>query len=170
MENYKEKLPRWLKNDATKKVEELQHTIKTYQNAIEILQSIKRTHKKDGSDFQNLWKNFETPENVRLGWWYCVYTKYTKINAYWDGELHEIELEGHDATAMEDVKADEIEEEIKNGIEKYKGWLKDAENNYALFDGEVEQLAKITEKLGEFLDGLQSENDYKLRELLKKAL
>ena len=51
---------------ATKKMEELQHTIKTYKNAIEILQSIKRTHKKDGSDFQNLWKNFETPENVRL--------------------------------------------------------------------------------------------------------
>lgn len=170
MENYKEKLPNWLKNDAKSKKEELAHAIKSYKNAIEILESIKRTHKKDGSDFQNLWKNFETPENVRLCWWYCVYTKYTTIHSYWDGEHHEIQLEGHDATAMQDVTADEIEEEIKNGIEKYKGRLKDAENNYALFDGEVEQLAQITAKLGEFLDGLQSENDYKLRELLKKAL
>jgi hypothetical protein len=170
MENYKEKLPKWLKNDATKKAEELAHTIKTYQNAIEILQSIKRTHKKDGSDFQNLWKNFETPENVRFSWWYCVYTKYARINAYWDGEHHEIELEGHDATAMEDVKADEIEEEIKKHIEKYEGWLAKAKTNYEKRAGEVEQLAQITEKLGEFLDGLQSENDYKLRDLLKNIL
>lgn len=170
MENYKEKLPKWLKNDATKKAEELQHTIKTYQNAIEILQSIKRTHKKDGSDFQNLWKNFETPENVRLSWWYCVYTKYAKINAYWDGELHEIELEGHDATKMEDVRADEIEEEIKKHIEEYEGRLAKAKTNYEKRAGEVEQLAQITEKLGEFLDGLQSENDYKLRDLLKNVL
>ena len=170
MENYKEKLPNWLKNDAKSKKEELAHAIKSYKNAIEILESIKRTHKKDGSDFQNLWKNFDAPECVRLCWWYCVYTKYTTIHAYWDGEHHEIQLEGHDATAMQDATADEIEEEIKKWIEKYKGRLKDAENNYALFDGEVEQLAKITAKLGEFLDGLQSENDYKLRELLKKAL
>lgn len=170
MENYKEKLPKWLKNDATKKAEELQHTIKAYKNAIEILQSIKRTHKKDGSDFQNLWKNFETPENVRLSWWYCVYTKYARINAYWDGEHHEIELEGHSVIAMEDVRADEIEEEIKKHIEKYEGRLAKAKTNYEKRAGEVEQLAQITGKLGEFLDGLQSENDYKLRDLLKNVL
>jgi hypothetical protein len=38
------------------------------------------------------------------------------------------------------------------------------------FDAEVEQLANLTEKVGEFLDWLESKNDYKLRELLKKVL
>ena len=82
MENYKEKLPRYLKNDAESKKEEIKQAIADYKACIEILESIKRTHKKDGSDFQNLWKNFEAPESVRLGWWYCVFSKYAEINAY----------------------------------------------------------------------------------------
>ena len=168
MENYKEKLPRWLKNDATKKAEELQHTIKTYKNAIEILQSIKRVHKKDGTEFQNLWKNFDAPESVRLGRWHCVFSKYAEVNARRDGESHKIQLEYHNAE--DEPTADEIEAEIKKHIEKYEGRLAKAKTNYAKRDGEVKQLAQITGKLGEFLDGLQSENDYKLRDLLKNAL
>lgn len=170
MENYKQKLPDYLRFEAKNKREELAHAIKEYKDCIEILQSIKRTHKKDGSDFQNLWKNFETPETVRLGRWYCVYTKYTEINARRNGEHHKIQLEGHDATAMQDVTADEIEAEIKTHLEKYKDRLAKAENNAAKFDGEVDELAKITEKLGEFLDKLEGGNDYKLRDALKKAL
>lgn len=170
MENYKQKLPDYLRFEAKNKREELAHAIKEYKDRIEILQSIKRTHKKDGSDFQNLWKNFDAPESVRLGRWFCVYTKYTEISARRNGELHKIQLEGHDATAMQDVTADEIEAEILAHLEKYKERLKKAENNAAKFDGEIDELAKITEKLGEFLDKLESGNDYKLRDALKKAL
>ena len=170
MENYKEKLPRYLKSDAESKKAEIKQAISDYKACIEILESIKRTHKKDGSDFQNLWKNFETPETVRLGRWFCVYTKYTEISARRNGELHKIQLEGHDATSMQDVTADEIEAEILAHLEKYKDRLAKAENNAAKFDGEVEELAKITEKLGEFLDWLDSGNDYKLRDALKKSL
>lgn len=79
-------------------------------------------------------------------------------------------MDYHDATAMEDVTADEIEAEIKKHIEKYRGRLADAERDAQKFDGEIDELAKITEKLGEFLDKLESGNDYKLREALKKAL
>lgn len=170
MENYKERLPRWLKHEAESKKAEIQQSIVEYKACIEILESIKRTHKKDGTDFQNLWKNFDAPESVRLGWWYCVYTKYTEITARRNKGHHKIQLEGHDATAMEDVKADEIEAEIKQAIEKYKRWLSDAENNLLKWDGELDKLASITETLGEFLDNLESENDYKLRETLKKVL
>lgn len=168
MENYKEKLPRRLKNDATKKAEELAHTIKTYENAIEILESIKRVHKKDGSDFQNLWKNFDAPKSVRLGRWYCVSSKYAEVNARRDGESHKIQLEYHNA--KDEPTADEIEAEIKKHIEKYEGRLAKAKTNYEKRNGEVEQLAQITEKLGDFLDNLESGNDYKLRDLLKNAL
>lgn len=168
MENYKEKLPRYLMHEAENKRGELAHAIKEYKDCIEILQSIKRTHKKDGSDFQNLRKNFETPESVRLGRWFCVYTKYTEISARRNGELHKIQLEYHNAE--DEPTADEIEAEIKKHIEKYKGRLADAENDAQKFDGEVDELTKITEKLGEFLDKLESGNDYKLREILKKAL
>lgn len=168
MENYKEKLPRYLMHEAENKRGELAHAIKTYKNALEILGSIKRVHKKDGSDFQNLWKNFETPENVRLGRWFCVFSKYAQVNARRDGESHKIQLEYHNAE--DEPTADEIEAEIKTHIEKYKKRLADAENDAQKFGGEVDELAKITEKLGEFLDKLESGNDYKLRDILKKAL
>lgn len=168
MENYKEKLPFYLKKEAENKEKDLAHAVKTYKNAIEILKSIKRTHKKDGTDFQNLWKNFETPQNVRLGRWFCVFSKYAEISARRDGESHKIQLEYHNAE--DEPTADEIEAEIQKHIEKYEKRLESAENDAKMFGGEVDELAKITEKLGEFLDGLQSENDYKLRDLLKKAL
>lgn len=168
MENYKERLPRYLKHEAENKKTELMHAVKSYWNCIEILQSIKRTHKKDGSDFQNLRKNFETPQNVRLGRWFCTSSKYPEISARRDGESHKIQLEHHDAT--QETTADEIEAEIQKHIEKYKNRLADAKNDLAKFDGDLEKLAKITEKIGEFLDGLESGNDYKLKDALKKAL
>lgn len=168
MENYKEKLPLRINHEAGKTREELAHAIKIYKNALEILESIKRVHKKDGSDFQNLWKNFDMPENVRLGRWQCVFSKYAQINARRDGESHKIQLEYHNAE--DEPTADEIEAEIKKHIEKYKNRLADAENDAQKFGGEVDELAKITEKLGDFLDKLESGNDYKLREILKKAL
>lgn len=149
MENYKEKLPRYLKIDAGSKKEEIKQAIADYKACIEILESIKRTRKKDGSDFQNLWKNFETPENVRIGRRVCVFSKYATIHGYLNGN-HEIQLDYH--TVEQNPTADEIEAEIKKHIEKYRGRLADAENNLKKFDDEVEQLANLTEKVGEFLD------------------
>lgn len=165
--NYKNDLPKWLKHEATYKKADIVQSIEDYKACITILESIKRTAKKDGTDFQNLFKNFDAPESVRLGWWYCVYTKYVEINGYLNG-CHKIQLEGHDAS--ETITADQLEAEIKNALEKYKEWLRDAENDLAKFDGEIEKLASITEKLGEFFDNLETDNDYKLRECLKKAL
>lgn len=167
MENYKEKLPRYLKNDAESKKREIEQAIADYKACIEILESIKRTHKKDGADFQNLLKNFKTPENVRIGRRICVYSKYATIYWYLNGS-HKIQLDYH--TIEQNPTADEIEAEIKKHIELYRGRLADAENDLEKFDAEVEQLANLTEKVGEFLDWLESKNDYKLRELLKKAL
>lgn len=167
MENYKEKLPRYLKNDAESKKREIEQAIEDYKACIEILESIKRAHKKDGSDFQNLWKNFETPENVRIWRRICVFSKYATIHGYLNGH-HEIQLDYH--TAEQNPTADEIEAEIKKHIEIHRGRLADAENDLKKFDAEVEQLANLTEKVGEFLDWLESKNDYKLRELLKKVL
>lgn len=167
MENYKEKLPRWLKNDAQNKEKELQQAIVDYKACIKILESIQRTHKKDGTDFQNLFKNFDTPENVRIWWRYCVFSRYVKINWYLDGS-HEIMLEYHETS--EELTANTVEAEIKQAIEKYKKWLADAEKDLEKWGGELEKLASITETLGEFLDNLESGNDYKLRETLKKVL
>lgn len=82
MENYKAKLPRYLKSDAESKKREIEQAIADYKACIEILESIKRMHKKDGVDFQNLWKNFETPENVRIGRQVCVFSKYATIHGY----------------------------------------------------------------------------------------
>lgn len=82
MENYKQKLPDYLRFEAKNKRGELRDAVKTYTACIEVLESIKRVHKKDGSDFQNLWKNFDMPENVRLGRWFCVYSKYAQVTAY----------------------------------------------------------------------------------------
>lgn len=167
MENYKAKLPHYLKMDAEGKKEEIKQAIADYKACIEILENIKRTHKKDGADFQNLWKNFETPENVRIGRRVCVFSKYATIHGYLNGN-HEIQLDYH--TVEQNPTADEIEAEIKKHIEIYKGRLANAENDLKKFDDEVEQLANLTEKVGEFLDWLESKNDYKLRELLKKVL
>ena len=115
MENYKEKLQRYLKSDAESKKAEIKQAISDYKACIEILESIKRTHKKDGSDFQNLWKNFETPENVRIGRRVCVFSKYATIHGYLNGN-HEIQLDYH--TVEQNPTADEIEAEIKKHIEK----------------------------------------------------
>ena len=135
MENYKEKLPRYLMHEAENKGGELAHAIKEYKDCIEILQSIKRVHKKDGSDFQNLRKNFDTPESVRIGRWFCVFSKYAQVNARRDGESHKIQLEYHNTE--DEPTADEIEAEIKKHIEKYKGRLADAENDAQKFGGEA---------------------------------
>lgn len=167
MENYKEKLPRWLKHEAESKKAEIQQSIADYKACIEILESIKRTHKKDGTDFQNLFKNFDYPENVRIWWRNVVYSKYWEINWYLNG-CHEIHLEAHQMG--EEVSANTFEAEIKQAIENYKRWLADAENDLLKWDGELDKLASITETLGEFLDNLESGNDYKLRETLKKVL
>jgi uncharacterized FlaG/YvyC family protein len=66
--------------------------------------------------------------------------------------------------------ADEIEEEIKEQIEKYKNRIEEAEKNAKQWDGEVEELAKLTGQIGEFLDNIKSGNDYKLRDILEHAL
>lgn len=168
MENYKERFPRWLKNEAENKKAELQQAITDYKACIEILESIKRTSKKDGSDFQNLFKNFEMPENVRLGWWFVVYSKYGQIHSYRNGTHQEIILESHDI--KDEVSADQLEAEIKQHIEKYKNWLNDAENDLKKFDDDLSGFSEIVANLGQFLDNLESGNDYKLRESLKKVL
>lgn len=165
MENYKEKLPHRLRRDAEKTAQRLAETVETYKKSLELLQGIKRLHKKDGSDFQNVLKNFETPQGACISWGYVITTKYVEISAR---PLPKISLERHDIG--DELTADEIEAEIQKHIEKYKGRIAEAENNAQRFGGELDELAKITEKLGEFLDGLQSENDYKLRDLLKNAL
>lgn len=151
--------------EAENKKKDLVQTVEIYKKSLEVLQSIKRVYKKDGSNFQNLLKNFETPEGVYISRYYVITSKYLQVNSY---PLPKIMLEYHNIS--DEPTAEEIEAEIKLHIEKYTKRIKEAENNLAKFNGELEQLSKITEKLGEFLDGLQSGNDYKLRDLLKKAL
>lgn len=164
MENYKERLPRYLRQDAEKQRAELLETVGEYKKCLEILEGIKRTHKKDGSDFQNVVKNFEMPDGSRLEWYYIITSKYMEVRAY----PHKIMLEYHDIA--DQPTADEIRGEIQLHIEKYKKRIKEAENNAEKFGGELDQLASITATLGEFLDKLESGNDYKLRDLLKHVL
>ena len=82
MENYKEKLVRYLKDNATTKKAEILKSIEDYKACIKILEWIKRVHKKDGSDFQNVLKNFEMPEGSRIYWELVVFTNELRISAY----------------------------------------------------------------------------------------
>lgn len=188
MENYKTKLVRYLKDNATTKKAEILKSIEDYKACIKILEWIKRVHKKDGSDFQNVLKNFEMPEGSRIYWELVVFTNELRISAY----PHKIYLNGYetDEAKVQAKKeaspreicgggylkewyyknADEIEEEIKEQIGKYKERLKKAENNASQRDAEVNELADLTGKIGEFLDNLKSENDYKFRDILEHAL
>lgn len=58
MENYKAKLPHYLKMDAESKKEEIKQAIADYKACIEILESIKRTHKKRRRRFSKLMEKF----------------------------------------------------------------------------------------------------------------
>lgn len=164
MENYAEKLPRYIRHEAEQKKAELLKSVEDYKECLKILEGIKRVHKKDGGDFANVFKNFDMPGVARFGWWHCVYSKYWEIYDY----PHRIQLNYHDR--QDKPTADELEAEIKEHAEKYRRRIAEAENSAKRFDGELDELASLGEKIGEFLDNLKSENDYKMRDILKKAL
>lgn len=188
MENYKEKLVRYLMDNAKTKKAEILTSIENYKKCLEILEGVKRIHKKDGTDYQNVLKNFQMPEGARMYRELVVFTNWLRISAY----PHKIYLDGYETDpdkvqAMKEKdprsicgggylkewyykNADEIEEEIKEQIEKYKNRIEEAEKNAKQRDGEVEQLAKLTGQIGEFLDNIKSGNDYKLRDILEHAL
>jgi hypothetical protein len=52
-------MARQFERDAQKIKNELRENVESYKKKLEILEGIKRTHKKDGADFQNRLKNFE---------------------------------------------------------------------------------------------------------------
>jgi len=185
----KERLAQKLQSNAQKVKGDLLGTVASYKKCIEILEGIKRTHKKDGSDFQNVLKNFEMPAGASMYWELVVFNNELRISAY----PEKIYLEGYEndpekVAEMEKTdpsrvihnwayvkdgyykNADEIEEEIKKQIGKYKERLKRAENDLAKFDGEFTELQKIADTFGDFLENLQSDNDYKLTRILKEAL
>lgn len=164
MENYAEKLPRYIRHEAEQKKAELLKSVENYKGCLKILESIKRAHKKDGGDFANVFKNFEMPGRASFGWWNCAYSKYAEITEY----PHRILLNYHDW--QDQPTADEIEAELKEHTEKYKTRIAEAENDVKRFDGELDELASLGEKIGDFLDNLKSENDYKMRDILKRVL
>ena len=188
MENYSKKLVTYLKSNAEEQKKKILHSVESYKKCLEILKGIKRIHKKDGGDYENTLRNFQMPEGAVIYWELIVFHNELRISAY----PEKIYLNGYE-TDEEKVKAkkekepreicgggylkewyyknaDEIEEEIKETIKKYEGRLEEAENNAKQRDAEIKELGKLTEKIGEFLDNIQSENDYKLRDILKNAL
>ena len=188
MENYSKKLVIYLNNNAEEQKKNILHSIESYKKYLEILKDIKRVHKKDGGDYENTLRNFQMPEGAVIYWELVVFNNELRISTP-SGKIY---LNGYE-TDEEKVKAkkekepreicggwylkegyyknaDEIEEEIKEAIKKYEGRVEEAENDAKQRDAEVKELSKLTEKIGEFLDNIQSENDYKLRDILKKAL
>lgn len=188
MENYKTKLVWRLTNNAEEKKKEILHSVESYTKCLEVLKGIKRIKKKDGTDFKDTIKNFEMPEGARMYWELVVFTNELRISAY----PEKIYLDGYEtdpakveAKKQKDPRsifwggyiregyykdADEIEEEIKATILKYESRLNEAKNNAKKWDKEVKQLAKITEKIGDFLDNIESKNHYKLCDILEHAL
>ena len=188
MENYKTKLVWRLTHNAEEKKKEILHSVETYTKCLEILKGIKRVKKKDGTDFKDTIKNFEMPEGARMYWELVVFTNELRISAY----PEKIYLDGYEtdpakveAKKQKDPRsicgggflkewyykdADEIEEEIKETIVKYENRLNEAKNNAKKWDKEVKQLAKLTEKIGDFLDNIESKNHYKLCDILEHAL
>ena len=186
----KQRLAHKLESNAQKVKADLVERVADYKKKIEMLEGIKRTHKKDGSEFQHLLKNFEAPEGVRIYRGEIGLHKGVIVSDY----PHEItlEVEETDKEKVEEMKqkdagrgwylapyywtewyyknADEMEEEIKKEIEKHKERLRRAENDLEKFEGEFSELQKIADSFGDFLENLQSDNDYILTRILKEAL
>lgn len=185
---YKSNFARALESKAQKIKGDLLGTVANYKKCLEILENIKRVHKKDGSDFQNVLKNFEMPEGAELYREHVVFENQLRISAY----PQKIYLDGYenDADKVEEMRkknperliniyglktfyykdADEIEQEIKETADKYRERIKKAEQNANNWDADVEKLKDAVKGLTDLLDNLGDENDYKLVQILKEAL
>lgn len=172
------------------KLAELQDYIQSCIDKINILDSVKRIHKKDWSDFQNFLKNFETPDKVYI--WY-EYSRIT-IYSYIDWKKREIminkytcdkdEIENYRKTSPDRIISElyckdsvyYTPDEIMLQIEKSKNQIKENLKKYQSilwdFENTCETLLKKLDPLLDFLQELKSKNDscYEFKEIAIETL
>jgi hypothetical protein len=100
-------IARHFESSAEKIKNELRETVESYKKRLEILGGIKRTHKKDGSDFQNRLKNFEFTKGGEFLLEGGV--AFNSLKIYGDGER--IYLEGYTTDAQKVEKMRETSPE-----------------------------------------------------------
>lgn len=155
---------------------------------IEILKSIKRNYKKDGSNFQNFLQNFKSDLP-----YFKIYYEYSWIKAavypvevyiqkhatrsYWKDEFFEkMEKEAPERIIksywlMDQIEytPDEIMENIKKDIERENKNLIEYENQLNNFDENVEKLTEKLEEMEKFFNWL-GESYYKIKKIAEEYI
>lgn len=171
-----------------KEKENLIECVENTKKRIELLKSIKRVYKKDGSNFQNFLQNFKSDlPNCK------IYYEYSRITAslypvevmipkhvnrkYWKDEYFEkIEKEAPERIIksywlMDQIEytPDEIMENIKEMIERENKNLIEYENQLNNFDENVEKLTEKLEELEKFFNSL-GESYYKIKKIAEEYI
>lgn len=132
---------------------EIEKNIKEYKKSIELLKSIKRVYKKDGSDFQKLSNNFIIENGSIII--ESDYLKYNTEDSKYKTEVKLFKSFGYCDYKeyylyiynKEEINASRIEEEIKEQLEKNKKYLKEEEENFKKLHHVYKKIKKLAHEI-----------------------
>ena len=169
---------------------EMLDTIATYKEKIRLWQNVKRKTKKDGTDFQNLSKNFENAEiivkygdtciqvvnyNIRIAGNYVDdYFQIEQVVQYfkaWEVPENRI-IHEYCRSPYIRMSPDEIMKYIQYHISKYEKWITEYEEQLEKLDAMYDYVSDHLEELMDYIRknaGNNSHLYYEMRGLIEKV-
>lgn len=134
----------------------LEKNLKDYQEKLAEWEKVERVKTKEGKDFKSLGKNFTNSCMVRDWQGLTLHTRNDEINAYiYTSKLKDEDPRKEYAKSWIDTKvdmtADELEESIKDTIERYKDRIKSYERQLKDLDKLFDEAVKLVEPIKELL-------------------